>query len=40
MRFIEGDEDPDRVVTFDSEDVEDRGAKLLKKALDLTSESL
>ena len=40
MRFIVGDEDPDRVVTLDSEDAEDRGAKLWKKVLDLSSASL
>jgi len=40
MRFIVGDEDPDRVVTLDSEDAEDRGVKLWKKALDLSSASL
>ena len=40
MRFNVGDEDPDRVVTLDSEDAEDRGAKLWKKALDLSSASL
>jgi hypothetical protein len=40
MSLIPGDEDSDRVVTLDSEDVEDRGAKLWKKALDLSSASL
>ena len=35
---ITGDDDPDRVV-LDSEDAEDRGARLWKKALDLSSAS-
>lgn len=36
---ITGDDEPDRVVGLDSEDVEDRGVKLWKKELDLSSAS-
>ena len=36
---ITGDDDLDRVVVLDSEDAEDRGARLWKKELDLSSAS-